>query len=242
MSHQSQRVGATESLLFVDGFAGPGSYLGGEDGSPILAIKSAIEHAVPLPIPISFLFIEEDRERCEILGGAIQKYDHDIRNSARIKPPRIEHGDCESVVNSLLDEWNEAGQQVGPALFFLDQFGYSDVSMDLVTRIMSCPRCEVFSYLNWDHMHRFLTDQSKWASLNRTFGGEEWRPSLELELKERASFILHAYRTALMTKARSRYVWSFTMADESDSPLYWLFFCTNSLRGTRRDEEGHVQG
>ena len=120
---------------------------------------------------------------------------------------------------------------MGPALFFLDQFGYCDISMNLIKRIMSHRLCEVFSYLNWDHMRRFLTDQSKWESLSRTFGGDEWKPVLDLELRERAAFILRTYRTALATKTGSEYVWQFTMLDEADSPLYWLFFCTRIPRG-----------
>lgn len=232
MSQQSYRVGATRSeLLFVDGFAGPGCYSRGEDGSPLLAVKSVLSHALPLPIPIAFLFIEEDLERYRILQGNIQKYAEEIRNSPRIKSVEVERGDCETCVSALLDERRKENERVGPALFFLDQFGYCDVSMSLIRRIMSHPLCEVFSYLNWDHMHRFLTDQPKWGSLHKTFGGDEWKTVLGLELRERAAFMLRTYRKALSTKAGSRYVWQFTMSDGADSPLYWLFFCTNSLRG-----------
>ncbi len=31
-------------LLYIDGFAGPGEYEGGEDGSPIIALKVAKDH------------------------------------------------------------------------------------------------------------------------------------------------------------------------------------------------------
>ncbi len=232
MSQQSHRMGAAGSeLLFVDGFAGPGCYSGGEDGSPLLAIKAVLSHSLPLPTPIAFLFIEEDLERYRILSGTLGKYAKEIRDSSSIKSVNVERGACETCVNALLDEREKNNVRVGPALFFLDQFGYCDVSMNLIKRIMSNQLCEVFSYLNWDHMHRFLTDQSKWESLNRTFGGNEWEPVLKLELRERAAFMLRTYRTALATKTGSEHVWQFTMLDEADSPLYWLFFCTKSLRG-----------
>ena len=32
-------------IVFLDGFAGPGEYKGGEDGSPIVALKAFAEHA-----------------------------------------------------------------------------------------------------------------------------------------------------------------------------------------------------
>jgi hypothetical protein len=31
-------------ILFVDGFAGPGRYLDGEDGSPLIALKTLLDH------------------------------------------------------------------------------------------------------------------------------------------------------------------------------------------------------
>ena len=34
-----------ERVGFIDGFAGPGEYLGGEPGSPAIALKAAISHA-----------------------------------------------------------------------------------------------------------------------------------------------------------------------------------------------------
>lgn len=34
-----------EKLLLVDGFAGPGRYAGGEDGSPLIMLKAFLEHA-----------------------------------------------------------------------------------------------------------------------------------------------------------------------------------------------------
>jgi three-Cys-motif partner protein len=35
-------------VLYIDGFAGPGKYQGDEDGSPIIALKSAINHRAEL--------------------------------------------------------------------------------------------------------------------------------------------------------------------------------------------------
>jgi len=214
-------------LLFVDGFAGPGSYAGGEDGSPILALESVLTHSRELPVPVSFLFIEQDDERFSELNNAINNYKNKAKTSSRIKSISVKHGDCETILNMYLDNV----KKVGPALFFLDQFGFSDVSMDLIKRIMSQPFCEVFSYLNWNHMNRFLSDKTKWPSITKAYGGEEWRKVFSLENRGRADFMLNTYKTALEKRAGSKYIWHFAMCDRSDKLLYWLFFCTNNLRG-----------
>jgi three-Cys-motif partner protein len=232
MSRQSQRVGTRGAeLLFVDGFAGPGFYSGGEDGSPILAIRSVLRHSAEVSVPISFLFIEEDMERHNFLQARVKALSNEMGSSRRINNVMIEHGDCETVLSRFLADRKNQGRAIGPALFYLDQFGYSDISMNLIQRIMAEPQCEVFSYLNWDHLGRFLSDQSKWASITTAFGGDHWRPVLDVQHEKRASFVLKAYSDSLKTKGGSRYTWQFAMCDTADSLLYWLFFCTNSLRG-----------
>jgi len=232
MSGQSQRLGMTGTeLLFVDGFAGPGRYKGGEDGSPILAIKSVLSHSHTLYVPISFLFIEENGDRCAILRDAIKQYEEKVNRSPRIKYLKVIQGDCETELNRIIESFERDNRKVGPAFFFLDQSGFSDVSMQLIHRIMSMPLCEVFSYLNWDHMNRFLIDQTKWTSISKVFGGDEWRRVFTLEVRDRAGFMSRTYRASLKEKAGSKYVWHFAMCDSNNKLLYWLFFCTNNLRG-----------
>jgi three-Cys-motif partner protein len=232
MSRQSHRLGISETeLIFIDGFAGPGRYTGGEDGSPILAIESVLNHSHDFHIPIIFLFIEQDRKRCAILQDVVRQHKKRTDESLRIKSVKVEEGDCEIVLNKFLENFEKANRNVGPAFFFLDQFGFSNVSMRLIQRIMSQPLCEVFSYLNWDHMNRFLVDKTKWTSISKAFGGDEWRQDLTLEPNKRAVFMLDTYNIALKEKAHSKYVWHFAMCDRNDKLLYWLLFCTNNLRG-----------
>src|SRR2546427_8646756 len=54
-------------VLYIDGFAGPGIYSKGEDGSPIIALKEAIRHHFPIKSHIVFLFIEADPIRKDVL-------------------------------------------------------------------------------------------------------------------------------------------------------------------------------
>ena len=49
-------LGRFPKVLYVDGFAGPGIYSGGEPGSPIIALRAARDQRVPITAEISFLF------------------------------------------------------------------------------------------------------------------------------------------------------------------------------------------
>ncbi|MHC4087824.1 MAG: three-Cys-motif partner protein TcmP [Planctomycetota bacterium] len=232
MSRQALRLGMSETeLLFVDGFAGPGIYKGGQPGSPILAIKLVLEHSYEFHGSVRFLFIEQKPERYAKLKEVVSQFEEQSSESTRIKSITVQQGDCQSLLNKYLDHFDTIGKKLGPAFFFLDQFGYSDVSMQLINRIMKHSQCEVFSYLNWSRMNQFISDHTKWSAISTAFGNNQWKKVLELPTNKRALFILNTYRNALRANAHAKYVWHFAMADKDAKLLYWLFFCTNSLRG-----------
>lgn len=50
-----------DRVVYLDGFAGPGIYAGKEDGSPIIAIRTALQHRMAERFrEIVFWFIEKD--------------------------------------------------------------------------------------------------------------------------------------------------------------------------------------
>jgi three-Cys-motif partner protein len=61
-------------ILFIDGFAGPGEYRDGEDGSPIIAIQALADHRAKAQIAaeVSFMFIEQEPARAAHLDRLVQ--------------------------------------------------------------------------------------------------------------------------------------------------------------------------
>jgi three-Cys-motif partner protein len=232
LARQSNLVRApAREILFVDGFAGPGRYSGGEPGSPIIALDAALSHTASFPVPVRFVFIEKDPARHESLSRILTPYFAHAASSKqiRIDPPVL--GDCQHELGGLLTAHEQRGTRFGPALVFLDQFGYSEVPMTLVKRILQFPECEVFSYLDWAWMNRFMSDQTKWAGISDAFGGDDWKAALNEPPNRRERLLKDAYVHALRKRGGSKYVCYFSMFDSSDRLLYWLFFCTNNLRG-----------
>ena len=58
--------GSDDGVLYIDGFAGPGRYAKGEQGSPLLALEAAKQHR--LSGKVRFWFIEQDPERASHPG------------------------------------------------------------------------------------------------------------------------------------------------------------------------------
>src|SRR5215510_12694312 len=59
------------AIAYVDGFAGPGLYSGGEDGSPIIALKAALQHRERIKATALFLFVEKEEDRARTLAELI---------------------------------------------------------------------------------------------------------------------------------------------------------------------------
>lgn len=232
LSRQSHRLREpSREILFIDGFAGPGEYERGEPGSPVIALKAALEHSVRFPILVRLLFIEDREDRHRHLQGVLGAYKEQISNSKNVRLSLPTQGKCDMILATILDRYEKEGKRFGPALAFLDQFGYSAVSMELIKRILAYPQCEVFSYLDYKDMNRWITDPAKADSFSRTYGGEEWRDAIRLPERERRTFLLETYKNMLETRANVKYVSAFAMFNRSDQLLYWLLFCTNNLRG-----------
>lgn len=221
----------SQRILYIDGFAGPGVYAGGEPGSPVIALRAATKHSQPFPIPVEMLFIEQRLDRysrlCEVLKPEFASAD----SVPNLKPLRPIQGDCDEILTRTLGKHAKQGIRFGPALAFLDQFGYGAVSMDLIHRILSFPQCEVFTYLDYKDMNRWITDDTKAPAFDRAFGGEEWRQCINLPEVARRSELLRLYKAALRDRAKASFATSFLMFDQHNQPLYWLLFCTNNLRG-----------
>lgn len=232
LSRQTQIVNSPkQEILYIDGFAGPGEYEGGEPGSPVIALRAALNHDKPFPRPVRFLFIEQRPDRYRHLLTVLERFEMDLKHSRQVilDPPR--EGDCDEVLSDLLERHERLGASFGPALAFLDQFGYSAVSLELIAKIMRYPQCEVFSYLDFKDMNRWISDSSKASAFTRAYGGEEWREAVALPGSRRESVLLDLYKKALRERAGVRFVQSFAMFDKQGVLLYWLVFCTNNLRG-----------
>jgi three-Cys-motif partner protein len=231
LSRQSRNVGSTEKLKYIDGFAGPGVYEKGDKGSPILALETALDHTQNFPVPVDLIFIEENKERYNALKDQLKPYIDQIASSKNVGDVTPIHGECCDVIEGMFKTSAARGQKFGPALVFLDQFGYSAVPMELIGRILAHGQCEVLTFFFWRDLKRFITDVSKHNGITTAFGGIEWQPAVRMTASEQQRFMQDAYIKCLKHRAKAKYVWSFAMADANSQLLCWLFFCTNVLKG-----------
>ena len=218
-------------LLFVDGFAGPGEYSTGEPGSPFVALNAVLDHTGSFPKPVRFKFIENDDERYQHLCGKLAAENARIAGSARVRVDAPVLGECEPEVRRLIAARNAARAPLGPALFFFDQFGYSQVSMSLLAEIMKHDQCEVFSYLNCQRLVPYLTDPTKSQPITDAYGRESWRAAIPLSGQARQDCLISEYKNSIREIAKAPFPWSFAMFSNKGQLLHWLVFSTKNLSG-----------
>jgi three-Cys-motif partner protein len=98
-------------LNYLDGFCGPGRYTGGEDGSPIIALDTAMSQALLKTSDVNFIFIDERRDRIEHLKSEL---------SSLAIPPNFNVcpivNEFENTLTKLLDELEQKGATPSPNL------------------------------------------------------------------------------------------------------------------------------
>ena len=198
-----------KDLLFEDGFAGPGEYSGGHLGSPLVALKAISDHSVPATRPVRLNVTEIDpathQHLRELLNAERLKHADDKR--VIIDEPIL--GDCVEEIPKLISHRHP---NVGPALFFLDQFGYSQISMTLIRMIMRYPFVRGVLVFELPEDEPYLADPDKWEGFTRAFGDESWRAALDAPNRQPA--LIDLYKEALKRNANVKYPWSFAMFDE----------------------------
>ena len=221
-------------LVYIDGFAGPGRYSKGEDGSPIIALNVTLEQQARIKPKMTFLFVERRKDRAEMLNKVLEDIELPQRFSARVD------GDTtfEKAVTSFVDSRTRNGRRLPPTFAFVDHFGWSGVPFELVRRILSYPSCEVLVTFMYEEINRFIDLPDQVSNFNSFFGTDRWQGvTSETDPRQRNRQLHDLYMTQLRDSANMKYVRSFEMRNDRDVTDYFLFYATNSLLGLKKMKE-----
>lgn len=223
-------------VVFIDGFAGPGVYEGGEEGSPVIALRALIDHAHRHLIAsnVHFLFFEDDSKRAARLREVIAPIAATLPSGSTAT---VMQGAYAQLLTAGLDEIEGNGKQLAPSLVFIDPFGVSGLPMALVRRVLATPSCEVLINVMTGFIHRFIAAPEFEKHLDEIFGVPHWRPARALAGAARVEFLRRLYLAELTRpdiKGRARYARLFSMLNKADQPIYDLVFATNHPTGMDR--------
>lgn len=223
--------GKFSEILYIDGFAGPGEYKGGEAGSPLIALDTALEHKSQLKAKLHFLFVEKDDRRADRLRKQVA-----LRTLPLNFSVVVEGGvTFEAAFERRFPEFVRNGRLI-PTFAFIDPFGWTGAPFRLVKQILAHRNCEVFVNFMYEEINRFIGHPDQVANFNSFFGTDEWKRCVTASDPRTRNRCLHdLYLQQLHTGAA--YVRSFEMSNARDVKDYYLFYATNKLLGLKKMKE-----
>jgi three-Cys-motif partner protein len=219
----SSRDGSLRSrVTYLDAFAGPGRYEGGEEGSPVFALDRLLHHVAVDRMYLSrdrvrLLFMEKRRDRYKYLCNELERRFGPLDDLPVL--PVLRHGEAGEDADGVLEETGAWGH---PILAIFDSYGNVNVPLDLIQRLAHNPSSEVIVTFgpNWFSRRE---DQEP-DQLDSVFGGRQyWVPAdRERRPDERWRTWLSTYREALR-RAGFRYQLHFRIVPKTGQPLYLVY-------------------
>jgi three-Cys-motif partner protein len=207
-----------KNLLFIDGFAGRGTYTKQAtdeaiDGSPLRALK-LIAANKDFTKQVGTIFIEAD----EVLFTQLeQQVDHFYKEHPEIRKPVCLHGTFSDRVKEVLAE---VKGKLAPTFLFVDPCGVSGTSFDTIRAVMACDKCEAFIFFNIDGVRRTAGLEALSNTLVELMGTEVRAQALYDALGEtedvgkREGLILSHYSAALREDIGAKYIAPFRVESE----------------------------
>ena len=217
-------------LRYIDGFAGPGQYQGGDLGSPILALETvrghrAFEQFSRQGNTMEFIFVERNSDFYESLKRKVD--DGHWPSSFNID---VQSGEFDKALTQLLDDASRTEGRMPPTLLFVDPFGPAGFPMELFKRLSSFDHVDVLINLNHSEFVQWiLPDPRKHVTADRLYGGPRWRPALPMHGRDRDQFLIDEYKYAL--RDIGWLATSFEMVNKQNQTAYHLVFGTGSPKG-----------
>lgn len=220
-------------VAFIDGYAGPGRYDNGEEGSGALLVRKARELA-SLPRNLELHFVESDQPTAERLQSMLETEASDLKWT-------VSCGDISAHLPSLLDRCQDI-----PLLVYLDPFGLV-IPFDEVVQVFQraegpgVPATEVLINFSASSLRRIaghLTSKSPTPKtlerMDKVCGGDWWRKVWLDHLPDKMaaeSAVVQAYAQRLSEQARSGYWVIDVRAKAEHKPLYYLVFASRHPAG-----------
>jgi three-Cys-motif partner protein len=212
--------------MLIDGFAGRGTYMEGEPGSPKIMHDRAVELV----------------EAGLVESVAIRCTESDPMNFAHLRKVFADLPKHDGVTVKVTEEtfqevaerfadWAETQHPPPPTFVFVDPFGISGVSLDLLRRLMKLERLEVFLTLMVRDPARFLAEENYAAPLTELFGGEKWRECVNAE--NRPQCLMFKFRDIVLDGVAEYALPYRVFEDERQTVLYYLVHLTNNDLGMR---------
>ena len=226
-------------LLYVDGFAGPGIYPDGSEGSPLIAMNMAdkvvnespqVENRID---SFKCIFVEKDDKNYEKLEQSVSECKTGI--DERIDPICVP-GKFEDWAEEFIDNYPYGTPP--PSLVFIDPFGYGNIPFDLISELFQLrgKSLELLITFMAGKMAQWMEDSGHQKAISEALGSEDWKEEVTSNFgkDERVERFSAIYQRQLKQEADANFTMPFEMVEESKrQTCYYLIHVTNHWQGLK---------
>jgi len=218
-----------------DGFAGPGVYAGGEQGSPLILLDSLLQNPRLQTrwgsVSYDFQFVEKHRGRATKLEEQLSAIEARARHEGNWSERLAWTVTC----GRYEDHVPGPPKAVRTALFlFLDPFGYSHSPMTLTCELIQQPKSDTLIFLPLSFVNRFRGREGQESAMDRFFGTSEWRTVPDGASRPAA---LRELFEQQLRSSGLRWVKAFQLRPEGSNE-YWIVGGSDHLQGYASIKEG----
>jgi len=214
-------------VLYVDCHAGRGRHNKGQVGSPILALRTLLEHRLRARIlastEVCFAFFEINRPNYDHLCAEVASLGK-LPHKIKVDPF---YGDYEAQLRKIVKGLKQQKEQLAPAFAFLDPYGFK-LPMDLFNELLDFPQCELLINFMYRYVDMAIHNPAQAHNLDRLFGCTHWRQLSDIEdRKRRAGETIALFSRQL----QAEYVTHMYMKAANGTLKYVLLHATNHRKG-----------
>jgi|GEM_PF-2540032 len=214
-------------IVYLETHAGRGRHSTGDEGSPLVALRTLLDHTARDQIlkntEVVFYFVEDDSDNVKLLQAELDS----ITIPAQVKVHLVErdYNDCLDEVIQILDLGERT---LAPCFFFIDPFGFK-LDMSKVARLLKEPKTEALINFMWRNVNQALKLKSQHPNLDALFGPGKWA---ELEdIKPNSARCDEAVRR-LVDFLSADFDWHMKMKSATKVIKYALVFVSNHQDGS----------
>lgn len=210
-----------QEVFVHDVFAGSGKSANDESGSALIAAIAIqnIQKTLPKP-PVILRLNEKDPNKCTLLMEALRPFQF------------AQLSDLDA--NQYIEKWRQPNNS--HSLFFIDPYGYTQLSIENLKSLLSMNRCEFLIFIPISHIYRFLRKGEKSEQMTPIANFLHDLKIGEAQAKQTNSPVEFSQLVldALRTISRAEYLYKEMIRNRLHNTEHCLIFITRNILGAEK--------
>jgi three-Cys-motif partner protein len=217
-----------DCLQYIDLFAGPGVYEDGEESTPVLIVKTALERGLHDILHCRF------NDADPVAAASLEKVLRAIPDVSRMRyPPQVYSSSVDQQVTELIERTH-----LPPTLSFLDPFGYKGLSNRLIQACLKDFGCECIFFFNYKRVNAGIQNDTVAEHIEALFEVSDVAALrgrlVGLPPRAREAAVMGLLDETLKKRGHAQYVRHFTFVNDAGTrTMHRIVFATNNPLGAK---------